>query len=112
MPFFLQLIFPFVPQKKFYFIYLFIFAAKVKHGILASKDFKNQLILIRPWLKKKTLRVRYLPIYIYTHVGRVFNLLITVESGVKNILRTAPNCRFGGFRKEKKKHQYQRTAGS
>jgi hypothetical protein len=110
MPFFLQLIFPFVPQKSsILFIYLFIFGAKVKHGILASKDFQNQLILIRLWLKKQTLntplciwcflqnppqvpcppqrkkrkeketqRHRYLPIYIYTQVGRVFNLFITV----------------------------------
>jgi hypothetical protein len=32
-----------------------IFLGKVKHGILTSKDSQNQLIFIRPWLKKQTL---------------------------------------------------------
>jgi hypothetical protein len=60
MPFFLQWIFPFVPQKSFFIFYfnfllILFYLGKVKHGILTSKDFQNQLIFIRPRLKMQTL---------------------------------------------------------
>jgi hypothetical protein len=61
VPFFLQWIFSICATKKVLFIYYFFLGGKVKHGILISKDFQNQLIFIRPWLKKQTLNT---PLYI------------------------------------------------
>ncbi len=113
MPIFLQWIFPFEPQKKFYlFIYIYLFWSKVKHGILISKDFQNQLIFIWPWLKKQTLNTKKkekrrknpkeIGTYQYVCIPMLGGYFILTITGVQNIFRVAElSVRFGGFRKKK-----------